>query len=73
MILDLQFRIKSNPRYIEYLREHSYWYKFLNRNPNSFVAFEDEVKSFYKLRTSDKIGKMLSNIELIQNIVSSLK
>jgi len=73
LILDLQFRIKSNPRYIEYLRDHSYWYKFLNRNPNSFGAFEDEVKSFYKLRTSDKIGRMLSNIEMIQNIVSSLK
>ena len=73
MILDLQFRIKNNPRYLEYLREHSYWYKFLNRNPNSFVDFEEEVKAFYKLRTSDRITRMLNSIEMIQNIVSSLK
>lgn len=73
MILDLQFKIKNNPRYIEYLREHSYWYKILNRNPYSFNRFEDEVKTFYKLRASDRITKMLNNIEMFQNIVSSLK
>jgi hypothetical protein len=38
-----------------------------------FKAFEDKVKEEYKLRTSDKISKALSTIELVQNIVSSLK
>ena len=38
-----------------------------------FRAFEDKVKEDYKLRTTDKITKALNTIELVQNIVSSLK
>ncbi len=73
MILDLQFKIKNNPKYLQYLREHSYWYKILNRNPLMFEKFVDKVKEDYKLRTSDRITKALSTIEMFQNIISSLK
>jgi hypothetical protein len=38
-----------------------------------FSAFEEKVREEYKLRTSDKISKALSTIELVQNIVLSLK
>ena len=43
MTLDLQFKIKNNPNYVRYLREHSEWYKELNRNPNIFPLFEEQV------------------------------
>jgi len=73
MILDIQFKIKSNPNYLRYLRENSYWYKILNRNPSMFKTFEENVKKEYKLRTSDKISKALSTIEMFQNVISSLR
>ena len=73
MTLDLQFKIKNNPLYLKYLRENSYWYKILNRNPSMFSEFENKVKEEYKLRTTDKISKAISTIEMVQNIVSSLK
>lgn len=73
MNLDLQFRIKNNPKYLQYLRENSYWYKILNRNPLMFDRFVEKVKEDYKLRTSDKISKALGTIEMFQNIISSLK
>lgn len=73
MILDIQFKLKNNLKYLQYIREHSYWYKILNRNPEMFGNFEEKVKEYYKLRTSDKISKALSTIEMFQNIVSSLK
>lgn len=73
MILELQFKIKNNPRYIQYIREHSYWYKILNRNPLMFKEFEEKVKEDYKLRVSDRISRALNTIEMFQNIVSSLK
>lgn len=73
MILDIQFRIKNNPKYLQFIREHSYWYKFLNRDPSMFSLFESKVKEYYKLRTSDRIARALSTIEMVQNIVSSLK
>ena len=36
MDLYLQYKIKSNPNYIRFLRENSNWYKYLNRNPIYF-------------------------------------
>lgn len=73
MILDIQIKLKNNSNYLKYLREHSYWYKILNRNPYRFRDFEEAVKEEYKLRTSDKISKALSTIELFQNVISSMK
>ncbi len=72
MTLDLQFKIKSNPLYVKYLHENSYWYKNLNRNPNLFNEFVREVKTNYKLRPSDKINKALSTFEMLSAIMSSL-
>lgn len=73
MTLDVQFKLKSNPLFIKYLHENSYWYKFLNRNPSMVNEFIEEVKTNYKLRPSDKLDKMLSTFEMISTIVSSLK
>lgn len=73
MSLEVQFKLKSNPKYIQYIREHSYWYKILNREPSMFKMFEEKVKEDYKLRFSDRLSKALSTIEMFQNIVSSLK
>lgn len=73
MILNIQFKIKNNINYQRYIRENSYWYKILNRNPLMFKQFEEEVKTTYHLRTSDKISRTLDTIELIQNVVSTLK
>ena len=33
MNLETQFKIKNNPMLQKYIRENSYWYKILNRNP----------------------------------------
>ena len=73
MSLDLQFKIKSNPNYIRFLRENSYWYKYLNRDEAYFKQFEEEVKTAYKLRTSDKVNKALTTVEMIQTVLSTLK
>lgn len=71
MTLDLQFKIKNNPHYQRYIRENSYWYKLLNRNPALFSNFEEEVKEKYKLRPADKIEKILETVEMVQAIVST--
>ena len=73
MPIDIQLKIKSNPNYLRYLREHSEWYRILNRDPSSFKRFESTVKETYKLRTTDRIAKTLDTIELVQNLLTSLK
>ena len=73
MRLDIQFKLKNNPLYLEYLHTHSYWYKILNRNPNKFNDFVEEVKNKYHLRQTDKIKKALDTVDMISNILSSFK
>lgn len=73
MSIELQFRIKENPNYQRYLREHSYWYKSLNRDPETFQQFIAEVKEAYGLRTEDRIKKTLDAIEIMQSLMSSLQ
>lgn len=73
MTLDIQFKIKNNPNYLRYIRENSYWYKILNREPYSFKNFEEEVKTNYKLRPSDRISNAIETFSLIQNVINSLK
>ena len=73
MTLDVQFKLKTDPNYVKYLRENSYWYKILNRNPNNFKYFEEEVKKNYQLTIGDKIGKIYDATELLSSIVSMLK
>lgn len=73
MSLDVQFAIKNNPYFGRYIRENSHWYKILNRNPNMMRAFEEEVKTYYKLRPSDRITKALETIEMLESVMSTLK
>lgn len=73
MTVNIQYNLKNNPNYLKYIREHSIWYKTLSRNPNLFKEFEKEVKAFYKQRATDKIEKTLSTIELVQNILTTIK
>ena len=73
MTLDIQFKLKSNPLYKQYLRQHSSWNRLLTRNPNLYKNFEEEVKDFYKLRPSDRINQMLDTIELLQTFMTSFK
>lgn len=73
MTLELQFQLKTNPNYIKFLREYSYWYKLLNRNPVYFKDFVEDMKDKYKLKPTDKLNKMLENINMLQTFLDVLR
>ncbi|MGI6329986.1 MAG: YlbE-like family protein [Bacilli bacterium] len=73
MNLDVQFKINSDPNLKRYLRENSYWYKSLNRNPFYLNEFINEMKEKYQLRTSDKISNIVETIEMINLALTFLK
>ena len=73
MTYDIYNRIQNDINLKRYLREHSNWYKILNRNPNSFPAFVEEMKVNYKLTVSDKINRTIDNISMIQSFLDVLK
>ena len=73
MSIEIQFKIKNNPLYLEYLHYHSYWYKTLNRSPEKFNEFVEEVKTTYHLKPTDKIKKALDTVDTLSTVLSSFK
>ncbi len=73
MKLDVQFKLKSNPMYLEYLHSNSYWYKYLNRDESSINDFINEVKVNYKLRPVDKITNAINTLDMLSNVLNTLK
>ncbi len=73
MTLEVQFRIKNIPYLERYLRENSEWYKILTRNPKAIADLEEAAKEKYGLRTTDRIGKILDTVEMLQALMSSVK
>lgn len=73
MTTELQIKITSDPTQTSFIRENPYWYKRLNRNPNSYQDFIIDMKNKYKLNPSDKFNKILNNISMIQTFLDVLK
>ena len=73
MTLELQFKIKNNPNYLRYLRENSYWYKILNRNPKMLNKMKDDMKKAYKLTFEDKIDDFNNKMNMIRAFMDALK
>lgn len=73
MELELQMKIRENPKYEEYLKKNSYYIKYLNRGNISYKAFENDMKVKYKERTSDKVSSFIDNIDLVSSIIDTLK
>ena len=72
MVLDLQFRIKNDERLKQFLRENSYYYKYLNRSSTYLKDIIEDMKDKYEMRTSDKINKIIDNISLMNSFLETL-
>ena len=69
MDVSVQFKLNENNLLHRYIRENSYWYKILNRNPSLISNMTDEMKDKYKLHTSDKIEEIGNKISMIESIL----
>jgi len=73
MVNEIQNRINSDINLKRFLRENSYWYKELNRSGDSFRYFVSDMKIKYKLTTSDRIGRTIDGISMLQSFLDVLK
>ena len=73
MTYNLQNRINSDINLKRFLRENSYWYKYLNRSEAYYKDFIDDMKDKYKLKPTDKLNKMMENIEMFRTFLDVLK
>ena len=73
MNIETQFKIKNDPMLQRYIRDHSFWYKHLNRNPESITKMIDDMKKEYKLTASDKINDFSEKLTLVQTFLNMMK
>ena len=73
MTLDIIFRINKDDNLHRYLREHSYWYKLLNRDPKLINKMNEDMKKEYKLTLEDKVNDITSKINLIKGFLDESK
>ena len=73
MELSIKIIIDSNPNYKLYLRNNSYWYKILNRNPELINNFIEEVKDKYNLRFTDKVNNLIDKIDMVERFMGALR
>ena len=65
--------LKKDKKMWDLLKENSYWLKELNRDPRNVKKYKEDMKVKYKLRTTDKISDAIDNIDLISNVLGTLK
>ena len=72
MLPSVKLRIDQSPPLKRYLREHSYWYKYLDRNPASIVEMEKENNESYQLRAEEKMRNFGRQLEMISTFLDVL-
>ena len=73
MKLETIMNINANPKQKQFLRENSYWYKYLNRSNNYYKAFINNMKQKYKLTPSDKINEIINDINMLRTFLEVFK
>ena len=73
MKLNVLMNINSEPLQKQFLREHSYWYKYLNRSDTYYKEFVNDMKEKYKLTTADKLNKISNDINMFRSFLEVLK
>ena len=72
MRIETLIKLRSDINNINYLRENSYWYKYLNRSDAYFKEFEEEMKERYKITPEERLKKMKDAVESVSKIIDIL-
>lgn len=73
MDIETQLIVRSNPDLYRFLREESYWYKYLNRDPKMIKEVEQRMKEKYRLNAEGKLEKLNRSINLISSFMEIMK
>lgn len=61
--------IRNNPHIYNFLRDESYHYKYLLKDPNYIRKIDRLAKEKYHLRFTDKIDNLSNNLELLKTFL----
>lgn len=72
MKIEVLYKLKSNKDYLNYLHYHSYWYKYLNRDPVYLNDFINEYKEFNRNIKSNRVKEAIDTIDTLLTVVNTL-
>ena len=72
MELNVIYKIKNNKKHYDFLRTHSYWYKYLNRDSKSYNNFIKEYKKYSRENTTIKFNDTINSIDMIASVLKTL-
>lgn len=70
MNYQIQMYLNTNPYFKRFLRENSFYYKKLIREPESIREIKELMQKEYKLSLPDKLDKIKNDISLINTFMS---
>jgi len=72
MKIETLIKLRSNINNVNYIRENSNWYKYLNRSDNCFKDFESEMKEKYKITPEERLKKLEDSLDSVSKIMDIL-
>lgn len=73
MEYDLQFKIFSDQKLDQYLKNNSHWYKYLNRSSDYYEAFLAEYKKHNRENQTKKITSAIGTLDTVNTIFNIIK
>jgi len=64
----VQFKIYQDKGQNTYLKEHSQWYRELNRSPDNYQAFLAEYKKDQRAKQMNKLNEAVSTLDTVNSI-----
>lgn len=65
---DLQFKIYKDKKLANYLKEHSQWYKYLNRSSDNFKLFLNDYKKYSRNQNVGKLNNAIDTLDTVNSI-----
>ena len=73
MQIEIKTIINNDINLKQFLKENSYWYKYLNRSPLYLNEIKEDMKKKYQLTAEDKVRQLSDKINIILEILKIIK
>lgn len=73
MELDIMYKIKQDKKHYDFLRNNSYWYKYLNRSKDNYKLFLEAYKKYNRNMTANKVNDTINTIDTVSNILKIIE
>lgn len=68
MEYEIQMKIIKDKKLATYLKDHSEWYKYLNRSSDNYKIFLSDYKKYSRDENVGKINKTIDTLETVNSI-----